>query len=145
MTPTTWPQTVQFLCERQREIERIPVIGEGRPLNAQDLDDLCLEYLADIPKMLTANAKRGLLQRFEWARLLAATPMNSFRKADGSETGRLLCPHWEVQSLMRWFLIDTWRTVEKLYDAFPHPLPLRPKQPHNVGLEGPSLLGNEAN
>lgn len=129
--PTTWPETVMFLCQEQDVLERMATVLGGHEADAEQIDLLCLQYgqRHEWPKTLSTRDRDAIVQRFEWARILAATLLNTFRKADGDETGRMPYPEWDFEPMMIWFLVETWRTAEKLRKPsgkFAFPLPARP-------------------
>jgi len=130
LRPESWPQAVRFLCEEQQCLENLPVVQGGLPPDAEEIDVLCLQYAArhEWPTSLPARDRDAILQRFDWARTLAATMLARFRKADGTETGQQMpYPDWEFEPMMIWFLVETWRTAEKLpTDVLARPLPPRP-------------------
>lgn len=136
--PTSWPETVMFLCQEQQILERMPVVRGGLDTDAEELDVLCLQYGArhEWPTTLSQRDRNAIVQQFEWARTLAATMLSTFRKADGTETGRMPYPDWEFEPMMIWFLVETWRTVEKLPGGvLSRTLPQRPEQKWPPGPE----------
>lgn len=121
-----------FLYQEQQILERMPVVLGGLQTNAEDLDAICLQYGArrKWPTTLSQRDRDAVVQRFEWARTLSATMLFPFRKADGTETGRMLYPDWEFEPMMIWFLVETWRTAENLRKpdgVLASPLPQRPE------------------
>jgi hypothetical protein len=129
--PTSWPETVMFLCQEQDILERMPIVKCGLEPDAEQIDLLCLQYgiQHEWPPTLSERDRDAIVQRFEWARILAAAMLPLFRKADGERTGRMPYPDWEFESMMIWFLVEAWRTVEKLRKQdglLSLPLPARP-------------------
>lgn len=119
-----------FLVQKQRILEHLPVVQGGLQVDADEIDMMCLQYGArhEWPTTLSRRDRDAIVQRFEWARTLAATMLSTFRKADATETGRMPYPDWEFEPMIIWFLVETWRTVEKLpAGVLALPLPPRPK------------------
>lgn len=129
LRPKTWPETVQFLCAEQQLLERHPTLHGGFDVEAGAIDLLCQQYAAKHawPTTLTEHDQKAILQRFSWARTVAAMMLQSFRKADGTDTGWIQYPDWEFETMMVWFLVEIWRTAEKLPSLLQKPLPPRTK------------------
>jgi hypothetical protein len=125
-----------YLCKEQDKLERLTTVAGGLKIDAEGLDLLCLQYgLKGEWPTLTRLERDMLLQRFLWARTLAATFLSPFRKADGTETGRMPYPNWEFEAMMIWLLVETWGTAENFSKTFKEKFPERATpfhiEPHN--------------
>ena len=127
-SPKTWQEAIVLLLAEQQRLERLPTIVGGLEGDAEEVDFICLTFsqTGNWPDGMTSKDRNAVVQRFEWARFFAATHLNVFRKADGTETGRLQFPeNCELEPLLIWFLVETWRSFENRRDALKTSIPPR--------------------
>ena len=119
---------MKFLVAEQQKLERLPLLVGGLLMDADDIDLLCLQYASTGEWPSLSQFDRGLLlERFVWARQFCAALMPPFRKADGTETGRIDYPKWEFEPMMLWLLVEQWRLRESIQKDGMRPPPPRRK------------------
>lgn len=128
LRPESWPETIQFLCDEQDRLERLPSIRGGLQTDAEEIDVLCLKYATthNWPTTFSEHDRSAIFQRFLWAKAFCASLSHTFRKADGTETGRMPYPNWEFEAMMIWLLVELWPLRESIQEDGTHPLPPRP-------------------
>lgn len=118
-----------FLVQEQQRLERLPFVRGGLQTDAEEIDVLCLQYGArhEWPTTLSEREREAIYQRYLWARQFCAALSHGFRKADGTETGRVPYPDWEFEPMMIWLLVEQWRLRESLQNDGISPHPPRPQ------------------
>lgn len=136
LRPQSWPETIQYLCEEQQQLELLRLAPSDAPTNAEEIDFLCLKYALTRtwPTNISESDRAGILQRVFWARQFCATLQQRFQMADGTETGEIPYPDWDFEPMFVWLLVDSWRLREDIQKDAKHPIPDRPSPSHTPGL-----------
>jgi hypothetical protein len=130
LRPESWPETIRFLCDEQDRLERLRPIRGGLLANSEEIDVLCLQYAAthNWPATISARDRNAILARFVWARAFCASLLNTFRKADGTEIGKMPYPDWDFEPMMIFLMVDSWSLRKSIQKGDSNP-PLLPPPP----------------